>query len=56
MGWGICFVALDERFDGGRLWGRHFSYGIEGLRKEAGGCSVHLIFQVLDGNINLLFI
>ena len=24
MGRGICFVALDERLDGGRLRSRHF--------------------------------
>lgn len=42
MGRGICFVALDERLDGGRLRSRHFIGGFEGLREAAGCCSVHL--------------
>jgi hypothetical protein len=32
VGRSICFVALDERLDGGRLRSRHFSCGLEGLR------------------------
>ena len=28
VGWGICFVALDERLDGGNLRSRHFFWWV----------------------------